>query len=360
MLLVTGSGSFERSARWERLQNALASEGLQVFHLRVSGEPTPEIIDQARDQFANSRIEVVVAIGGGSVLDAGKALSAMLPKRSSVVDYLEGVGAEVHDGTKVPFIAVPTTAGAGSEATKNAVIGRVGPQGFKKSLRHDRFIPDVALVDPELTLSCPLEVTAACGMDALVQLLESFVSSAASPLSDVLARKGLELVAECLPRAFRDPGDLEARAGMACAALLSGVCLANAGLGIVHGLASPLGGFFKAPHGAICGSLLLPATRVNLRRIATIEGADGPIARKYAEAGCILSGTPSASTAQGCGILLGRLESWTRNLGMPLLSEFGMIREDIPRVVKQAGCKNNPVPLSPEEIAEILESRLAP
>ena len=190
-------------------------------------------------------IDVVLSTGGGSVIDAGKAVSAMLRVEGSVAEYLEDVGTRKHPGTKVPFVAVPTTAGTGCEATRNAVLSRVGPDGFKKSLRHDNFLPDAAVVDPVLTLSCPPDITAACGLDALTQLLESFVSTKASVLTDVLALSGLEHIGNSLVPACTNSGqDIDMRANLSYAALMSGITLTSAGLGTVHGFASSIGGLF--------------------------------------------------------------------------------------------------------------------
>src|SRR5690606_22395692 len=216
---------------WQRLHD----ETIEFRQYSVATEPTPSIVDAAVNEFGDFSPEVVVAIGGGSVLDAGKAISAMLPLKAGVREYLEGVGSRTHPGDKVPFIAVPTTSGTGSEATKNAVLSEVGERGFKRSLRHDRFVSDVAIVDPVLAVTCPKTVTATSGMDAFTQLLESYLSTAANPITDALALEGLRHVSRSLPLAVHDPGNLSARCGMALASYLSGITLANAGLGLVHG-----------------------------------------------------------------------------------------------------------------------------
>ncbi len=200
VLLVTGSGSFARSPRYQALTDELAEGGGRIFHCAVSGEPSPEFVDASVERHRAESVACVVGIGGGSALDAGKAISAMLLQDDSVVPYLECVDSRKHDGRKVPYIAVPTSSGTGAEATKNAVLSNIGADGYKSSLRHDNFVPDVALLDPELTLTCPADVTAACGLDALTQLLEAYVSSKASPMTDALALSGLQhLAAGFLP-----------------------------------------------------------------------------------------------------------------------------------------------------------------
>jgi alcohol dehydrogenase len=207
VLIITGSHSFQSSGKKDQLESALKKKSINFFSVQVKGEPSPGLIDTVVAQFRDSGIDVVCGIGGGSVIDAGKAVSAMLLHDDSVFEYLEGVGTgKQHDGDKAPFIAVPTTAGTGSEATKNAVLSEVGQDGFKKSLRHDNFVPDIAVVDPELMLPCPPLTTAASGMDALSQLLESYVSTRASKLTDSLAYDGLSCVVHNLIPACTDGG----------------------------------------------------------------------------------------------------------------------------------------------------------
>ena len=252
ILLVTGQSSFINSKYCENLCNTFDLIGIKYHMFTVSHEPSPENIDQAVIRFSNIPVKLVIAIGGGSVIDSGKALSAMLFKKESVTDYLEGVGNLVHPGNKIPFIAVPTTSGTGSEATKNAVISHTGKNGYKRSLRHDNFIPDIALLDPELTLSCSKEQTAISGMDCFSQLIESYLSDKSFPFTDNLAIEGITAIKNYLIRSWNWGQDLEAREGMSYAAYLSGICLTNAGLGAVHGFASSVGGIINIPHGTIC------------------------------------------------------------------------------------------------------------
>lgn len=284
----------------------------------------------------------------------------MLLEGGSVMDYLEGVGTGArHSGVKVPFIAVPTTAGTGSEATSNAVLSQVGPGGFKKSLRHDRFVPDVAVIDPVLALTCPADITAACGMDALTQLLESYVSTAASPLTDALALSGLGYVRDNLVLACNTgAGDIGVRAGMAYASLLSGLTLVNAGLGVVHGLASAIGGRFSAPHGVICGTLLAGAVRANMEWLLDRRGSGDQSLKKYARAGALLAGRETGDVPGDCRLLVEILDAWTRNLDLPTLGEYGMRASDIDGILEETSLKNNPAALGGEELRAILEKRI--
>ncbi len=246
-LLVTGKHSFCATSRWQTLTQALESRGMRWLHFSVSGEPSPALVDLAVSQFRSEAVDVVIAIGGGSVLDAAKAIAGLLPHGNSVMDHLEGVGKDIpYHGPSTPFIAVPTTAGTGSEATKNAVLSVQGPSGFKKSFRDECLIPEYAVIDPNLLTSCPRELMAADGMDAFTQLLESYVSLKANPFTDALAWNGMCAVKEGFFAAWEgiEPAAGHGRGAMAYAALLSGITLAQVGLGSVHGLASPLGAFF--------------------------------------------------------------------------------------------------------------------
>jgi alcohol dehydrogenase class IV len=291
-LVVTGENSLRAAGGLDRLLRSLDQRSLAHALVETSGEPSPELVDEAVSAFRDQAVSVVLAVGGGSVVDAGKAISAMLPCGGSVRSFLEGVGDREHSGEKLPLIAVPTTAGTGSEATKNAVLSRVGADGFKRSLRHDHFVPDLAVIDPELALSCPPETTAACGMDALCQLLEAYVSTQASAMTDSLSLGGLRCAAEGLvPASTKGAKDVEARASMAYASFISGIALANAGLGVIHGFAAPIGGFFPIPHGVVCGSLLAPAVKVTIEKLRNGGPEHAPALEKYAAAGA-----PAAAT----------------------------------------------------------------
>jgi len=268
-------------------------------------------------------------------------------------------GARAHDGVKTPFIAVPTTAGTGSEATQNAVLSQVGEGGFKRSLRHDNLVPDETIVDPELAVSCPPGVTAACGMDAFVQLLESYVSPKSGLLTDALAMSGMAEVRDSLMPVFADGGNMRARAGMAYAALLSGITLAHAGLGVVHGFASALGGFFDIPHGVICGTLIGAATRINIEELRK-QRSHSPALEKYAWVGALMARHEDGSGNADAHLdyLVQKLENWIASLEIPRLGKFGVTPGDVDRIIGQTGIKNNPVALDTHRMREIFVSRI--
>lgn len=361
-LLVTGRHSFQSTPAWLGLGKTLHREGVRWWHLVVEDEPSPELVDAAVAEHRAHDIEVVAGIGGGSVLDAAKAVAGLLRTGTSVMDHLEGVGRGLpYPGPAVPFVAVPTTAGTGSEATKNAVLSRRGPDGFKKSFRDERLVARVALVDPELLASCPPELLAANGMDAFTQLLESWVSRRASPFTDALASAGLQAFRDGFWAAWEGGAEAaEGRARLAWASLASGITLAQAGLGSVHGLASPLGAFFPIPHGVVCGTLVAEATRANIAALRERE-PDNPALTRYAEAGVLLSGRLFRDAREAQDALVTLLREWTERLCLPRLSAFGMREEDIDRVV--ANCRGgsmqtNPLVLEDAELAQVLRARL--
>lgn len=357
-LLITGASSFTSGPAWQRLLQGLRDQQIGWHHYIIDKEPSPAMIDACTSTYRGQKIEVVVAIGGGSVLDAGKAISAMLPLNDSVKFYLEGVGSKAHPGTKVPFIALPTTAGTGSEATKNAVLSETGKQGFKKSLRHDNFVPEAAIVDPALTLHCPPAVTAASGMDAFTQLLESYLSTAANAVTDSLAFTGLTYVKNSLIPAWKNgETDLEARSGMAYASLISGITLANAGLGTVHGFASALGGYCDIPHGVICSALMGPVNRITVRKLREEKKNRGAL-RKYAEAGRIFEEKQNQSDDFYIDALLAVIEEWASLMSIPKLSSFGLSDPDADMIIKQTENKNNPVALNNSELKEALSAAM--
>jgi len=357
MLLVTGARSFADSPAAASLSGEMKSRGVDIHRVVVDREPSPELIDDTVRRFSGRDIDVVVSIGGGSVIDAGKAISAMLGKSGSVMEYLEVVGNKEHPGTKVPFIAVPTTSGTGSEATKNAVISRVAKKGFKRSLRHDNLVPDIAIVDPELTLSCPPEITAAAGMDCFTQLTESYLSTKANAYTDALALQGIRSVNRSLIRSFTHGGDIDARSDMSFAALTSGICLANAGLGAVHGLAGTIGAMFNIPHGAVCGTLMAVANRVNVRELRRTGNGDAAL-KKYAALGRIFSDTSGKKDDYHIDFFIDYLTAATYQLHLAELSRFGLIHDDLQVICSQSDVKNNPAELSAGILSEILARRL--
>jgi alcohol dehydrogenase len=370
-LLVVGAHSLQASGQLTKIQASLNQAGIHVQTLVIDAEPSTAFIDETCSRLRSLGLQVVIGIGGGSVIDGAKAISAMLPQNNSVLDHLEDVGKNVaHSGRKLPYVAVPTTSGTGGEMTKNAVISMVGEEGYKKSLRHDNLIPDTVIVDPELMLSCPPHITAACGMDAFTQLLEPYLSPIASPLTDALALSGLENIRDCLIPACTNRGDdIAIRAGMAYASMLSGVVLANAGLGIVHGLASPIGGFFPIPHGVVCGTLVASATKSNIqalrRQRESQADANSPASlaasialAKFAKVGVLFGGGEQKSQAYNCDFLVEKLNVWTELLKLPRLNVYGIKAEDFGRIADKTSNRHNPVKLGTNEIHELLARRL--
>ena len=359
VLLVTGARSFRITSHWPVLLDELRNRETVVEMLSIPGEPSPQQIDEAVRMYRPANIEVVVAIGGGSVLDAAKAIAGLLPHGNSVMDHLEGVGRGLaYCGPSVPFIAVPTTAGTGSEATKNAVLSVHGAEGFKKSFRHDALIASVAVIDPALLKSCSPELIAANGMDAFTQLLESYVSSRANPFTDALALSGMRAVRDGLFAAWQGGEGADADRGRTCMAygsLLSGITLAQVGLGSVHGLASPLGAYFPIAHGVVCGTLVATATQVNIRAL-TERASHSPVLDKYAQVAALLSEESAPSKP-----LWEILQTWTDRLGIARLGTYGVREDDIGKIVANArggSMQTNPIVLTNDEIAAIVRARL--
>lgn len=360
ILLVTGNKFLETSGHLAGIQALLTEAEVDQERVICAGEPTTTEIDRICADYRSQGIDLVIGIGGGSVIDAGKAISAMLPHSNSIFDHLEGVGQGIpHSGIKLPYIAIPTTSGTGGEVTKNAVIsGEVGPNGYKKSLRHDNLIPDAVIVDGALLTSCPRSITAACGMDAFTQLLEPYLSPTASPLTDAIAWSGLEAVADNLLLACGEGAeDPTVREGMAYASLASGIALANAGLGIVHGLASPIGGLFPIPHGVICGTLMAAAVRTNWQALKT-QQPHSPAVAKMARLGQRLVEELGRSNAYYCDALVAILEDWTAQLDLPKLGLYGLQAADLDRILDQTQNRNNPIELTRDQIRTFVETRL--
>jgi alcohol dehydrogenase class IV len=378
-LLVTGAGSFRESAAWDPLVAGLAAAGVTWDHLAVAGEPSPDAVDRAVAARRAAPPDVVVGIGGGSALDAAKAIAGLLRSGTSALDHLEGVGRGLHyPGPATPFVAVPTTAGTGSEATKNAVLsGRLpgaatggaapGTPPFKKSFRDESLVARVAILDPDLLVGCPPPVIAGDGMDAVTQLLEAFTSTGASPFSDAISRAGLAAAAGALARwhdaalAGAAPEETAAdRAAMSWAACCSGIALANAGLGAVHGIVAALGARYPVPHGVGCGILLAATTRANIAALAE-RAAASPALGRYAEAGRILAGDPTLPAGAARAALVATLDGWTVALAIPRLVSFGAVPGDLPALVAESrgsSMKTNPIALTDIEIAGILTACL--
>ncbi len=358
LLLVTGARSFIASAQATWLFETLKDRGIGWEVVTIAVEPAPTFIDATVAALRNQTFDAVIGIGGGSALDAAKAIAGLLKPGNSVMDHLEGVGPELpYRGPATPFIAVPTTAGTGSEATKNAVLSLEGQ--FKKSFRDDQLVAEWAIVDPDFLATCPPALIAADGMDAFTQLLESFVSTRSNPMTDALARSGIMAVKDSLLPLYREPS-AEAREKMSYAALLSGICLAQTGLGSVHGLAAPLGAFFPIPHGVACGTLVATATAVNIAALKARDPAS-PALPKYAEIGRRFAMQKGLNGDEARAYLVDTLQRWETQLDLPRLGECHLTSADFPRIVansRGSSMKTNPVVLTDDEIAGILAARL--
>ncbi|TVQ39553.1 MAG: iron-containing alcohol dehydrogenase [Spirochaetaceae bacterium] len=356
--IITGARSLRVSPAWRQLQAQLRDAGLEWVDFALDGEPGPAFVDQVAAELRRIEAQAVIAIGGGSSIDAGKAAAAAFHLHGPVADYLEGVGTRVPDGRSLPLYALPTTGGTGTEATRNAVLSEIGERGFKKSLRHENYAPVAAIVDPELAVGCPASVTAASGMDAITQLIESYVSTTAAPFTDALAESGLLWAGRCIERAVHDGSDIEARAGMAYAAYLSGICLANAGLGIVHGAASPAGAALTIPHGVFCGTLLGASVRFTLERLDPHNAAHAVARRKYARIGVLLSGRDRGADDDNAAALVGELARLTDAIGIPRLGCYGFGVETARAVAFATSGKSHPVELDAAAVEAMLLSRL--
>jgi alcohol dehydrogenase len=362
VLVVAGARSFTATGNWEHLQHEFSKYEIEWRLCRVEGEPSPASIDGAVRTYRDHPIDVVLGVGGGSALDAAKAIAGLLRVEHSVMDYLEGVGPELpYHGPAVPLIAVPTTAGTGSEATKNAVLSVQGPDGFKKSFRHEKLVAEYALVDPNLLASCPPELIAANGMDALTQLIESYVSIRSNTFTDALAISALRAARDgLLPWYEQGPRAVEAPEKMAYAALISGITLAQTGLGSVHGLASPLGAFYPIPHGVVCGTLVALATEVNIQALRDRE-PDNPALGKYARLGEVLCQHRFKTKQDAWEGLVNLWGEWTERLKLPRLAKFGLSASGLDQVVahsRGSSMKTNPIVLSGDEVKGVVEGRL--
>ncbi|KUG22129.1 alcohol dehydrogenase [hydrocarbon metagenome] len=352
-LIFIGGKSLKKAGRLNEFVRQLHQAQIKYKGVSVWNEPATEVIDSIVSQIRKTPVDVVVAIGGGSVIDFGKAVSAMLAADGSVKDYLEGVGTKKPNGAKIPFIAVPTTAGTGCEATKNAVICD-RKEGYKKSLRHDAYMPDVALVDPALTLTLPTYITTASGLDAVSQLVEAYTSTKADVSLDSLVLKALSYASESLlPLALGKSNDISLREKMSYAALVSGIALNRSGLGAVHGIAGPLGGLFPVPHGIACGKLLFPVMTFVIKKIGDEKNIAAQ--KRFADIGRIFTGEAGGDDIFYCKQFLSTLDKWTRTLKLPQLSRFGMTALHMEKTIAISDSKNSPALLSKENIKVILE-----
>jgi len=349
--VVTGK-SLERA---EPLFKELNRQGIDYATFCITGEPTTTIAQKGVEKVRQAKCDLVIGIGGGSALDTGKVIAAMLTNTGELEDYLEVVGRGkplIH--SPVPYIAIPTTAGTGAEVTRNAVLG-VPEHQVKVSLRSPLLPPSLAVVDPVLTHSMPPSITASTGLDALTQLMEAYVSNKANPLTDGICREGLMRAGRSLQQAYEDGSNSAAREDMALASLFSGLALANAKLGAVHGLAGPLGGMISAPHGTVCARLLPYVMETNVQALQN-RSPNSPALARYGEVAQILN-CITTKTVDG-------VVEWVRNiclaLKVPRLSEFGLKETDFPAVVaksqKSSSMKGNPIPLTDEELMTILKT----
>lgn len=349
-LVVTGS----RSDRAGPVMGALRDAGLGAAVYLVPGEPTTELVSRGAELAIGAGCDFVIGIGGGSAIDAAKAISALMANRGDVLDYLEVIGGGRPLRVRpAPCVAIPTTAGTGAEVTRNAVL-ESREHGVKVSMRHPWMLPVLAIVDPALTLEMPRDVTAYTGLDALTQLLEPFVSGAANPLTDALCREGIVRVARSLRRACEDGSDRVAREDMSLASLFGGLALANAKLGAVHGFAGPLGGMFHGvAHGAVCAALLPWVMGAN-RRALRERAMDSPALAKFDELGRLLTGRGDA----GAGEAVSWIEALCRDLGVRGLEALGIDLgrgdEIVGKAMAASSMKGNPVELTSEELRGIL------
>lgn len=356
-LVVSGSRTLKNSAIWSEMSENLASAGVEIAHeVECLREPAIADVDSAVRETSDSTspIDLVIGIGGGAALDLAKAISAMLTNRhgGSVRDFLEGVGTgQTLQHAPVPMIAVPTTAGTGSEATKNAVISVPNP-ACKKSLRSEQMIPDIVVIDPELALTVPPQVTAAAGMDAITQLIESYISIRSHPLTQALCLEGLKHAIPNIERAYNDGSNIEARTAMAYAAYLSGVALANSGLGMAHGVAAALGAICDVPHGLACATLLPIAMKTN----------QSTSRKEQAVLGKLFAKNPHLSKADAIAASIDHIEKICDALSIPRrLSELGVSESDLPAIVAGSrgnSMNGNPRQLTDSELTQILEENL--
>lgn len=349
-LMVTGRSPH----RWKSLVDRLGNRGVATEIFAVAQEPTTGTVLSGIAAAREHRCDCVIAVGGGSVIDTGKAIAALMTNPGDLFDYLEVVGgAQPLKIEPAPYIAVPTTAGTGSEVTRNAVI--ISPEhGVKVSLRSPMLLPRLVVVDPHLTHSLPPDITASTGLDALTQLLEAYISSGANPLTDGICREGLARASRSIRVAYRDGANSTAREDMALASLFSGIALANAKLGAVHGFAAAAGGRCRAPHGLICACLLPHVEEMNLRTLRARAPASPALAR-LEDVAKILTGNPAARAEDG----IGWLKELCAHMEVPRLGQIGIGMDRHPEIVTAAmrasSMKGNPIVLTDEELDEILQ-----
>lgn len=339
------------------LLNLLTREGIKTIVFQVPGEPTIDLIRDGVDQARKSESDLIIGFGGGSVLDAGKAIASLATNKGEIEEYLEVIGqSRPLTLPSFPFFAIPTTAGTGAEVTRNSVLTS-SRHRIKVSLRSPLMLPNVAIIDPTLTYSLPPEVTAGTGLDALTQLIEPLVSLKANPMTDALCREGIGRVANSLRRAFEEGTNATARQDMALASLLGGLALANAGLGAVHGLAAPLGGRFSAPHGLICARLLPLVMAANIRALQE-RSPQSPALKGYDQIARLLTRKMGAKAQEG----VQWIQETCQLLRIPALTRFGVTDHALPSLIEKAigasSMKGNPIQLTAQELRDILVEAL--
>ncbi len=352
-LLVTGR-NVERAGP---LSGSLKNTGMKIVTFSVSDEPTIELTIEGVELARQNASDIVIGMGGGSVIDTAKAIAALLTNSGDIIDYLEVIGrGKPLSRPSAPCIAIPTTAGTGAEVTKNAVLTSQEHK-VKVSLRSPTMLPDLAIVDPELTYSMPPSLTASTGLDALTQVLEPFVSVKSNPLTDAICIEGLKRAARSLHRAFKDGSDTRARQDMAIVSLFGGLTLANSKLGAVHGIAGPMGGMFPVPHGVICARLLPFVVEVNVRALQRHNSQQYLL--RYDQVAQVLTGKSNAKAEEG----IARIHDLCDALDIPGLSDFGITEDHFPDLIarskKASSMKGNPVNLTDEELTEILQKAVS-
>jgi alcohol dehydrogenase class IV len=351
-LLVTG----RNTARAASLAAGLQHAGIELSSFAVDSEPTLQLVRNGVER-AGHGCNLVIGFGGGSTIDAGKAIAALTTNSGEPLDYLEIIGkGRSLERPPLPFIAVPTTAGTGAEVTRNAVLD--SPEhGLKASLRSAFMLPKAAVIDPDLTLDLPPEITASTGLDALTQLIEAYVSKRANALADLFCLEGIRRASQSLLRVWRNGGDHQARESMSFASLLSGLALANAGLGVVHGFAAPLGAMLHAPHSALCAAVLPHGIAINIEALRQ-RARDHDALRKYREIARILTGDEAAQPENGADWIA----ALCQQLSISRLRAHGLVHRQIPELVEKTeaanSTKGNPIPLTADELTEIAERAL--
>lgn len=352
-LLVTGR-NVERAGP---LSGSLKNTGMKIVTFSVSDEPTIELTIEGVELARQNASDIVIGMGGGSVMDTAKAIAALLTNSGDITDYLEVIGrGKPLSRPSAPCIAIPTTAGTGAEVTKNAVLTSQEYK-VKVSLRSPTMLPDLAIIDPELTYSMPPSLTASTGLDALTQVLEPFVSVKSNPLTDIICIEGLKRAARSLHRAFKDGSDTKAREDMAIVSLFGGLTLANSKLGAVHGIAGPMGGMFPVPHGVICARLLPFVVEVNVRALQRHNSQQYLL--RYDQVAQVLTGKTNAKAEEG----IARIHDLCDALDIPGLSDFGITEDHFPGLISRSkeasSMKGNPVNLTDEELTEILQKAVS-